>query len=61
MHPFDFRFLNGSESLSLHISKNGIRSGNWVIKPKLLPPEVYSVMIIYDIVMHQLWCTREFL
>ena len=40
INPFSFIFLNGSRELVLHITREGVRTGNWDIKPKLLPPKV---------------------
>ena len=39
--PFTFKFLSGSEALTLCINEEGIKSGNWEIEPMLMPPEVY--------------------
>ena len=42
MTPFSFTFVHGSKKLILHITKEGIRYGNWEILSKILPPEVHA-------------------
>ena len=47
MTPFSFTFVRGSEKLTLHVNKEGIRHKNWDIQPKIFPPEV-----VYDLTIN---------
>lgn len=56
-NPIPFVFNNGSTALTLNINKEGIRSGNWEIKPMVMPPKAStqfciihdSIIIMYNI------------